>query len=65
MIEFRLYPHPHEQTLGALDKSYMCSLENCRMLVLKKFLANRLKLVCYTFCTARLSVSLLAYRVYC
>ena len=26
-----------------------CSLENCRMLVLKKFLANRLKVVCCSF----------------
>lgn len=43
MVEFRMFPHPNEQSLPPLEKDYMCSLEYCKCMVLKKYLASRLK----------------------
>uniref|UniRef100_A0A7S4UPT0 RING-type domain-containing protein n=2 Tax=Guillardia theta TaxID=55529 RepID=A0A7S4UPT0_GUITH len=43
IVEFRLWPHPTEQRVQPLKKDYVCSIESCQMIVLKKFLASRYK----------------------
>mmetsp|Transcript_17941 Transcript_17941/g.40706 ORF Transcript_17941/g.40706 Transcript_17941/m.40706 type:complete len:492 (-) Transcript_17941:139-1614(-) len=43
VVEFRLWPHPTEQRVQPLKKDYVCSIETCQMIVLKKFLAARYK----------------------
>jgi hypothetical protein len=42
--------HQNERKLPPLQKDYMCSTEKCQMFILKKFLANKLKLVCLWIC---------------